>query len=138
MHSFRRRPPYIHVRLTTSNTSPSGCIRCPFCLKMMIHTFGERGAFVAAAWAKFLYFGTAYLCVHSFAVAMAAFSSSFQRLATSAASGSSGLGAPRRAWMDNRMVRICSAGDQLSVAPCQLLDRAEREACDRVPTLENI
>lgn len=42
------------------------------------------------------YFGTAYFCVHSFAVAMAATSSSFQLLATSGARGSSGLGAPRR------------------------------------------
>lgn len=58
--------------------------------------------------------GTAYLAVHSLAVAMAACSSSFQLLATSAARGSSGLGAPRRAWMESRMVRICRAGDQLS------------------------
>lgn len=45
---------------------------------------------------------------------MALASSSFQLFATSAASGSSGLGAPRRAWMESRMVRICRAGDQLS------------------------
>lgn len=59
--------------------------------------------------------GAAYFWVHSRAVAMAAFSSSFQALATSAASGSSGLGAPRSAWMERRMVRIWRAGDQLSV-----------------------
>lgn len=46
---------------------------------------------------------------------MAACSSSFQLLATSAARGSSGFGAPSRAWIESRMVRICSAGDQLSV-----------------------
>lgn len=46
---------------------------------------------------------------------MAAFSSSFHDLATSAASGSSGLGAPRRAWIERRIVRIWRAGDQLSV-----------------------
>ena len=53
--------------------------------------------------------------VQARAVAMALFSSSFQALATSAASGSSGLGAPRSAWIDSRIVRIWSAGDQLSV-----------------------
>lgn len=58
--------------------------------------------------------GLAYFWVHSRAVAMAAFSSSFQALATSAARGSSGLGAPRRAWIESRMVRIWRAGDQLS------------------------
>lgn len=56
----------------------------------------------------------AYLAVHSLAVAMAACSSSFQLFATSAARGSSGLGAPRRAWIDSRIVLICRAGDQLS------------------------
>lgn len=45
---------------------------------------------------------------------MAAASSSFQRWATSFASGSSGLGAPNSAWMESKMVRICRAGDQLS------------------------
>lgn len=59
--------------------------------------------------------GEAYFWVHSRAVAMAAFSSSFQALATSAASGSSGLGAPRSAWIERRIVRIWRAGDQLSV-----------------------
>lgn len=66
------------------------------------------------------YFGTAYCCVQAFAVAMAACSSSFQLFATSAASGSSGFGAPRSAWMDSRIVRICSAGDQLSDDPSVL------------------
>jgi hypothetical protein len=61
-----------------------------------------------------VYDGTAYFLVHSLAVAMAACSSSFQLLATSAARGSSGLGAPRRAWIERRMVRIWRAGDQLS------------------------
>lgn len=59
--------------------------------------------------------GKAYCCVHSRAVAMATLGFSFQVLATSGASGSSGLGAPRRAWMERRMVRIWRAGDQLSV-----------------------
>lgn len=63
------------------------------------------------------YFGTAYLFVHSLAVAMAAASFSFQLFATSGASGSSGLGAPRRAWIERRIVRIWRAGDQLS-CPC--------------------
>src|SRR3569833_3035963 len=61
------------------------------------------------------YFGMAYCLVHSLAVLIAACSSSFQLLAKSAARGSSGLGAPSRAWIDNKMVRICKAGDQLSV-----------------------
>lgn len=60
------------------------------------------------------FLGTAYFSVHSLAVAIAACSSSFQLFATSAASGSSGFGAPRSAWMDSRIVRIWSAGDQLS------------------------
>jgi hypothetical protein len=64
-------------------------------------------------------YGFAYFCVHSLAVAMAAASSSFQLLATSGARGSSGLGAPRRAWIESRIVRICSAGDQLSVCLCK-------------------
>lgn len=69
----------------------------------------------AIVYASFsLYFCTAYFCVHSLAVAIAAFSSSFQVFATSGASGSSGLGLPRRAWIERSMVRICSAGDQLS------------------------
>jgi hypothetical protein len=55
----------------------------------------------------------ACVLVHSLAVAIAAGSSSFHLFATSGASGSSGLGAPRRAWMDRRIVRICKAGDQL-------------------------
>jgi hypothetical protein len=60
---------------------------------------------------------------------MAPFSSSFQCCATSLASGSSGLGAPSKAWIDSliisfaciiegktcRTVRICSAGDHLSL-----------------------
>jgi hypothetical protein len=58
--------------------------------------------------------GTAYCCVHERAVCLAATSSAFHALATSAASGSSGLGAPRSAEMERRMVRIWSAGDQLS------------------------
>lgn len=58
--------------------------------------------------------GWAYCFVHSFAVSMAAFSSSFQLFATSAARGSSGLGAPRSAWIESRIVLICRAGDQLS------------------------
>lgn len=41
--------------------------------------------------------GVAYVLVHSLAFSMARFSSSFQSLATSAASGSSGFGAPSRA-----------------------------------------
>lgn len=61
-------------------------------------------------------YALAYVCVHSRAVWMAAFSSSFHLCATSLASGSSGFGAPRRAWIESRMVRICSAGDQLPVA----------------------
>lgn len=44
---------------------------------------------------------------------MAAFWFSFQCCATSLASGSSGFGAPRRAWIESSIVRICSAGDQL-------------------------
>lgn len=60
------------------------------------------------------FLGTAYSCVHCFAVAIAAFSSSFHDFATSGASGSSGFGAPRRAWIERRIVRICRAGDQLS------------------------
>jgi hypothetical protein len=60
--------------------------------------------------------GDAYFRVHSLAVSMAAFSLSFQLLATSAASGSSGFGAPSRAWMESNIVRICSAGDQLSAS----------------------
>ncbi len=55
----------------------------------------------------------ACVLVHSLAVAIAAGSSSFHLFATSGASGSSGLGAPRRAWIDRRIVRICNAGDQL-------------------------
>jgi hypothetical protein len=55
----------------------------------------------------------ACVLVHSLAVAIAACSSSFHRFATSGASGSSGLGAPSSAWIDSRIVRICSAGDQL-------------------------
>lgn len=51
--------------------------------------------------------------VHSLAVCIAACSSSFHRCATSFARGSSGFGAPRRACIDNKMVRICKAGDQL-------------------------
>ncbi len=61
-----------------------------------------------------LYLGMAYTLVHSLAVLMAACSSSFQVFATSAASGSSGFGAPSRAWMESKIVRICRAGDQLS------------------------
>ena len=55
----------------------------------------------------------AYCLVHSLAVCIAAGSSSFQRCATSFASGSSGLGAPSSACIERRMVRICKAGDQL-------------------------
>ena len=55
----------------------------------------------------------AYCLVHSLAVCIAAGSSSFQRCATSFASGSSGLGAPSSACIESRMVRICKAGDQL-------------------------
>lgn len=64
--------------------------------------------------------GWAYCFVHSFAVSIAAFSSSFQLFATSAARGSSGLGAPRSAWIESRIVLICRAGDQLSArdGPC--------------------
>lgn len=64
--------------------------------------------------------GWAYCFVHSFAVSIAAFSSSFQLFATSAARGSSGLGAPRSAWIESRIVLICRAGDQLSArdSPC--------------------
>ncbi len=47
------------------------------------------------------------------AVAIAACSSSFHLFATSGASGSSGFGAPRRAWIERRIVRIWRAGDQL-------------------------
>jgi hypothetical protein len=57
-------------------------------------------------------YALANFSVHSLAVCMAAFWSSFHRWATSLASGSSGFGAPRSAWMDSRMVRICRAGDQ--------------------------
>lgn len=87
------------------------------------------------------YFGTAYCCVHSLAVAIAACSFSFQLLATSAASGSSGLGAPSRAWMERRIVRIWRAGDQLStncvsfVSSSILPTRSDR--CMR-PTLQHI
>jgi hypothetical protein len=42
----------------------------------------------------------AYTLVHSFACAIAPFSSSFQFWATSLASGSSGFGAPSRAWIE--------------------------------------
>lgn len=74
---------------------------------------------------SFLYFGTACFCVHSLAVAIAACSFSFQLLATSGASGSSGFGAPRRAWIESRIVRICRAGDQLSVVTqCKLSSMA--------------
>ena len=55
----------------------------------------------------------AWVLVHSLAVWIAAGSSSFHRWATSLAKGSSGFGAPRRAWIDSRIVRICKAGDQL-------------------------
>lgn len=44
---------------------------------------------------------------------MAASWSSFQRCATSFAKGSSGLGAPKRACIERRIVLICRAGDQL-------------------------
>lgn len=58
---------------------------------------------------------------------MALFSSSFQLLATSAASGSSGLGAPRSAWIESRIVRIWRAGDQLSrVEGIALVHKSER------------
>jgi hypothetical protein len=57
----------------------------------------------------------AWVLVHSRAVAIAAGSSSFHLFATSGARGSSGFGAPRSACIDRRMVRICSAGDQLPV-----------------------
>ncbi len=57
----------------------------------------------------------AWVRVHSLAVAIAAGSSSFHLLATSGAKGSSGFGAPRRAWMESRMVRIWRAGDQLPI-----------------------
>ena len=43
-------------------------------------------------------------------VAIAPGSSRFQWSATSFAKGSSGLGAPIRAWMERRTVRICRAG----------------------------
>lgn len=63
---------------------------------------------------------------------MALFSSSFQLLATSAASGSSGLGAPRSAWIESRIVRIWRAGDQLSGAEGTTLDpRFERRLPSR-------
>jgi hypothetical protein len=77
----------------------------------------DGGLAVASSpvFSSYLLSGRAYSLVHSLAVAMAACSFSFQLLATSAARGSSGLGAPRRAWMERRIVRICSAGDQLSV-----------------------
>lgn len=71
-----------------------------------------RAAFISLRF--YFGWGAAYVLVHSLAVAMALFSSSFQLLATSAARGSSGLGAPRRAWIERRMVRIWRAGDQLS------------------------
>lgn len=51
--------------------------------------------------------------VHSLAVWIAAGSSSFHRCATSFAKGSSGFGAPSNACIDNNIVLICSAGDQL-------------------------
>lgn len=38
----------------------------------------------------------------------------FHCSATSFASGSSGLGALNKAWIDSRTVRICKAGDHLS------------------------
>ena len=57
----------------------------------------------------------AYCVVHSRAVCMAAFWSSFHLCATSLAKGSSGLGAPSRAWIERSIVRIWRAGDQLPV-----------------------
>ena len=56
----------------------------------------------------------AYSRVQSRALRMAASSLHFQSSATSLASGSSGLGALSRAWMESSTVRICSAGDHLS------------------------
>lgn len=86
-----------------------------------------------------LYFGTAYFSVHSLAVAMAPFSSSFQCFATSGASGSSGLGAPSRAWIERSMVRICSAGDQLSVLPHgQLLPCVRSCRVSKALTLQHV
>jgi hypothetical protein len=40
-------------------------------------------------------------------------SPTFHCLATASLSGSSGLGAPSKAWILSRIVRICRAGDQL-------------------------
>jgi hypothetical protein len=82
-----------------------------------------------------VFYAFAYFAVHSLAVWMAAFSSSFQFLATSLARGSSGLGAPRRAWMERRMVRIWRAGDQFPVVWGWL----EKWGLEwRVDTFENI
>lgn len=54
------------------------------------------------------------LSLSSLPVAIAAFSFSFQCWATSFASGSSGLGADNRAWIESKTVLICNAGDHLS------------------------
>jgi hypothetical protein len=67
----------------------------------------------------------AYCFVHSWAVAMACDWFSFHAWATSFARGSSGFGAPRRAWMERRMVRIWRAGDQLP-APVSQDSRTRR------------
>lgn len=48
-------------------------------------------------------------------VSMAWASFDFHCSATSFASGSSGLGALNNAWIDSSTVRICKAGDHLSV-----------------------
>ena len=59
------------------------------------------------------YSSTAYFLVHSLAVSMAWVSCCNHASATSLASGSLGFGAANSAWMDNKMVLIWSAGDQL-------------------------
>jgi hypothetical protein len=66
--------------------------------------------------------GFAYCWVHSWAVLIACAWFSFHACATSFARGSSGLGAPKRAWIERRMVRIWSAGDQLPEIISQLED----------------
>ena len=52
---------------------------------------------------------------------MAAGSSAFHLSATSFANGSSGFGAPNRACIDNKIVLICNAGDQLPATNQQML-----------------
>ena len=57
----------------------------------------------------------AYIRVHSAAVRCAAASSRFHASATPLSKGSSGFGALSSAWIDNKTVRICKAGDHLSL-----------------------